>query len=358
MIKIQEHLDRVDAEEFLEELASQLWIHLNPTHAHRPNEYNNSSLIAICKYYRNQIYNFPETYTEEHGCNFPEVTLHQNFFEYLLADDCANLKRLILAKPEDFDILIEEISLIIPLDIFCYEKGGKLVQSAFGKTCSEKIFNYNKFRQGDFCKWMLRELNIHGATCPYCNWDDIEIVDITDASSIKTIERAYLDLDHFYFKSLYPFFSVSFFNLIPSCHKCNSSDKGQKPFTIATHMHPYYQAFHAFYRFTVTPKVQIDLANAKVDIVNLGLKIGDITLDDLKLRERYGAVNKEAVELIDLFNKYQHYIGTADEEYFYDMIFRANSVPRERKLILGVKKGKMKYDLLLEMDHGQQLRLI
>jgi len=35
--------------------------------------------------------------------------------------------------------------------------------------------------------------------------------------------------------------SLSFYNLIPSCHICNSSTKGSTVFSLGTHIHPYVQ---------------------------------------------------------------------------------------------------------------------
>lgn len=52
-------------------------------------------------------------------------------------------------------------------------------------------------------------------TCPYCN--ENYTYSIYDKGSGKM--RA--ELDHFLPKSIYPFFALSFYNLIPVCHSCN-----------------------------------------------------------------------------------------------------------------------------------------
>lgn len=52
-------------------------------------------------------------------------------------------------------------------------------------------------------------------TCPYCN--ESSTYAIYDQNSGKM--RA--ELDHFLPKSRYPFFALSFYNLIPVCHSCN-----------------------------------------------------------------------------------------------------------------------------------------
>lgn len=53
-------------------------------------------------------------------------------------------------------------------------------------------------------------------TCLYCNREYV----------IKYSNKTTAELDHFYPRSLYPFLSISFYNLIPSCKNCNSKFKG------------------------------------------------------------------------------------------------------------------------------------
>lgn len=51
--------------------------------------------------------------------------------------------------------------------------------------------------------------------CPYCNRN--YIFNFKKTKSLNTIAQ----LDHFFDKSTYPYFSVSIFNLVPSCQTCN-----------------------------------------------------------------------------------------------------------------------------------------
>lgn len=60
-------------------------------------------------------------------------------------------------------------------------------------------------------------------TCPYCNRQYVTPV-YSETGKIRA------DLDHFYSKSRYPYFSMSIYNLVPSCKFCNSSLKGMKEF--------------------------------------------------------------------------------------------------------------------------------
>ncbi|KAA6326871.1 hypothetical protein EZS27_024078 [termite gut metagenome] len=57
-------------------------------------------------------------------------------------------------------------------------------------------------------------------TCVYCNRQYIFTVD----SENNHITRP--EFDHYLPKSEYPFFALSLYNLIPSCHICNSNCKG------------------------------------------------------------------------------------------------------------------------------------
>ena len=61
-------------------------------------------------------------------------------------------------------------------------------------------------------------------TCYYCN---IDFVNVFDSQQYN-----HFTLDHVLPKSKFPYFSVSLFNLIPSCYSCNSKFKGRLEFTI------------------------------------------------------------------------------------------------------------------------------
>jgi hypothetical protein len=59
-------------------------------------------------------------------------------------------------------------------------------------------------------------------------------------SKRKTIRP---EFDHFYLKSYYPYLALSFYNLVPSCHVCNSNLKGITDTKKDSHMHPYKEGF-------------------------------------------------------------------------------------------------------------------
>lgn len=130
-------------------------------------------------------------------------------------------------------------------------------------------------------KWSAYELlrSIGVKTCPYCNRSYVSV--FYDESRGKTRP----ELDHFISKSEYGLFGLSLFNLIPSCHICNSNLKGGDQKVLAASgeliaLSPYIDGFSHYYPF------KIDLSNSKnydllFDIEN---KVQDY---ELKLMPRF-----------------------------------------------------------------------
>lgn len=68
---------------------------------------------------------------------------------------------------------------------------------------------YQRLKKAEY----IKDLDI--TVCPYCNRN--YIFNFEKSNSLNATAQ----LDHFFDKSSYPFFSVSIFNLIPSCGTCN-----------------------------------------------------------------------------------------------------------------------------------------
>ncbi|RLJ73641.1 hypothetical protein BCL90_3803 [Pedobacter alluvionis] len=109
------------------------------------------------------------------------------------------------------------------------------------------IFNYDhnatsftKRYEKRLAYGLARTLNI--TTCPYCNGQFTVTFDVEDGKSRP-------QFDHFLYKSRYPYFAISFYNLIPSCYVCNASVKGSTVFSIKTHLHPYLEGMEGAYKF-------------------------------------------------------------------------------------------------------------
>jgi len=119
----------------------------------------------------------------------------------------------------------------------------KIAPNQFPKEILELKDLYETFRD----KWgteLLDDLELK--VCPFCNRE--YIFKFTD--KIKSENRIIATLDHYYDKDTYPFLSVSFFNLIPSCSICNSKFKHTKNFYKIKHLHPYEDDFNKRAKFT------------------------------------------------------------------------------------------------------------
>ena len=88
------------------------------------------------------------------------------------------------------------------------------------------MFDYDSFRN-IFNEKIIQSCNL--TPCPFCAHDSVEIV--------RCARKTYIPaLDHFLPKSKYPFLALSINNLLPSCHRCNSSFK--KEADMIEHFHP------------------------------------------------------------------------------------------------------------------------
>jgi len=354
MIRIQEHLNRDDAEVFLDTLAEKHWGTLNQNLASGKGLKQNS-LIEKCRKYKAQTKR--KSYIVKYAGGDPQAAERQKtFFDFLLSAKATNLKRLIIARPLEFSSLKAEIyGILHPSDLYSGSPGN-CAQSPFGVLLSNVIFNYTAFRASDFCKDLFSEINFQSTTCPYCNDNKLNITKLKSNSSSKTKLKAYLDLDHFYSKSEHPYFSISFFNLLPVCHDCNSGDKGEKPFTIETHIHPYCDSFDDYYKFSISLTTLLGDPIDSIDIHKTNRRPHDITLTDLNLRARYANNFAAANELVNLFWKNKEHIGTEFENDFRELLLR--DIPVERHNILKHQRAKMNRDILMQIDIGNVLNLL
>lgn len=106
-------------------------------------------------------------------------------------------------------------------------------------TMCFSTFSYNKFTRIQ-TGWGAYQFidSIENTICPYCNRSYTHSVFENGECSGRP------ELDHFLPKSVFPFFAVSIYNLIPVCHTCNHS-KLDAPVTenidnnfYFTHLHP------------------------------------------------------------------------------------------------------------------------
>ena len=111
------------------------------------------------------------------------------------------------------------------------------LKNIFDNVYSEvgEIFNYRDFttKNEKYDAYHLaKKLDI--PTCPYCN--RMYTKTVMGEAGEKIIRP---EFDHWFPKSQYPLLALSFYNLIPSCHICNSNLKGKIKPDLKYHFHPY-----------------------------------------------------------------------------------------------------------------------
>lgn len=171
------------------------------------------------------------------------------------------------------------------------------------KNFSNKKIEYNAYD-------LATKLNID--VCPYCNRNYTFTVESANGSTRP-------QFDHFYDKDTYPILALSFYNLIPSCSICNSTMKGTKPFSIATHLHPYQESFNDHAKFSL----KIQNSSFYHDENGFDVKIetqeprAQKIIDDFALQTLYDKHKDIVLELIqkaeiynesyidELFNRYE-----------------------------------------------------
>lgn len=96
-----------------------------------------------------------------------------------------------------------------------FEDANNALASAFDYDTFSK---YRKKRGKWYAAILMKEALKHLKYCPYCNADMVYAMDTRG----KIARSAF---DHFFPAGRYPFLALSLYNLIPSCHRCNSSFK-------------------------------------------------------------------------------------------------------------------------------------
>jgi len=177
----------------------------------------NNNLDELAKKYYNKIKNFINQTNTKY--NLDEINCD------LLSIIDRDLEQLVVARPSEIRDLI------------------KISPNEFSDEIKELKNLYNTFRD----KWgveLLKDLDI--TVCPFCNREYIFKFEDT----VQDKARIIASFDHYYDKDTYPFLAVSFFNLIPSCHICNSKFKHTKNFYYDKHLHPYEDDFNKKAKFS------------------------------------------------------------------------------------------------------------
>lgn len=241
--------------------------------------------------------------------------------EHIQRDVPMKLKKFLLAN-NNIDILVSGLPTELLKLIVEFEK---IKFSARDKKKIKFFFieaGYENWFQRKYSKIFLDKLDRD--TCTYCNKNyTLNLVD----------DRARAELDHWFPKNQFCILSLSFYNLIPSCHSCNHL-KGSPNISWTTALdnfvHPYLLEKDQSFKFDF----QFDKSSTDYKViieVRPNSKIAK-TIKEIQLEEIYSAnSNKELKDLIDLKYKYsENYIdilinktfkGVLTEEEVYRMVF-------------------------------------
>jgi hypothetical protein len=234
--------------------------------------------------------------------NSTKIYVSQNLRNYL--NDLKNevsLKLLILSSPKNLENLSVNIKANSPLFTTTKSDDNLILRN---------IFINHGYDNDDFCKSeFIKRVNID--TCPYCNRNYIYY--LSKSSNIKP------QIDHFFPKSIYPFFALSYYNLIPSCQTCNGfGAKEEKDPMDEGLINPYLISNDNF-KFTYKIK-SVNVVNPLADKYSIEVTFKDKIpghLNVFKLDKLYSQHSDHVLELIVkskiLYSeKYKEYLDSYD----------------------------------------------
>ena len=181
--------------------------------------------------------------------------------------------------------------------------------------------------------YYFEKLNIR--TCPYCNR---QFTFTLHTSNVKTSP----EYDHFYDKANYPVLSVSFYNLVPSCHTCNHV-KGEKK---TAKVNPYFRGFKS--KFYIYDKENGSMRLSAVEMLHKGE-------GDLQLRMEDGREDAEDMSNVRTFGLKGLYDMHSD--YVKDLLEKAVAYDRTAREQLADAFQKRGYtaDQVFEFIWGKYL---
>lgn len=222
-----------------------------------------------------------------------------------------------------YEILVEQIN-----DIFKYTRG-------FGRKTSP------------YSTYILAE-HLGFQTCVYCN--RIYTKTVKNPNKVTRPE-----FDHWYPKESYPLLALSFYNLIPSCHVCNSSVKGSTVMSINEYLHPYvYQNINMSFSYRLNK-----YGKYKFQINRISNSKEDRTIKAFRLEEIYRTHEDEIKDLlaikrlytVDYILKLKKLLNRVDKNTSIEELYRLafgthiNEADFHKRPL-----SKMKKDILKELN--------
>lgn len=213
----------------------------------------------------------------------------------------------------------------------------------------ESIFKYEKSfsnKERKYSTYNLAE-SLDKNTCVYCNR-------LYTKTVIKPDKLTRPEFDHWFPKSKYPLLALSFFNLIPSCHICNSSLKGATNLNLNDYFHPYVDD-----EKVINKEIKFSYYNKTLDTYGFEMLTtsnkGKNTIEAFKIKEIYETHEEEIADLRKIRDTYSEsylqklttlYSSVISPEEIYRLAFGVyiEESKFEKRLL-----SKMKKDILIEL---------
>jgi len=296
---------------------------------------------AMGRYWKNSL---PQRITDQRNVHaLAGRVAETSFYDTLIAENYQLTKDIVCCHPADFTALIAQLEAL-------HAQLGLVSSTAnvdnFGYELLNEVFTYSNWRTSYASMELLKWLGIQ--VCVYCNmdlvWEDSER------------DLAIVSYDHFFDKSSYPYLALSFYNLIPACQPCNQNYKHMRPFSLATHYHPYldnYNESNVFQHDYVD-----DDTPYRVNIFNHSGNQKSVLFNaDLGLENRYNQDNikKNARSIYKISQRYpgskKNQLvsdwGLVDIHQVEKSICEEEDIPFNESTILNHQYGKLKRDFAL-----------
>lgn len=184
---------------------------INIAYSNVPQEY-----LDFIDRFKNKIEKWCKT--GEMGIGTTKITVDaqcKKIFKNLTLSD--NLKDFLLTPAAELPDLIDKIENDYP--VLRNDRINRTATHSSLYICLSKAFDCLGYGDNQFPNYALtKALGIKA--CPYCNAEDLVATELkSEGICIKNSE-----LDHFYPRNLFPYLSISLYNLIPSGSICNGGN--------------------------------------------------------------------------------------------------------------------------------------
>ncbi|WP_322969417.1 hypothetical protein [Faecalibacter sp. LW9] len=296
----------------------------------------NSEIVNKCRIFEKIEFDFYTDYVSNGGWHYIHKTINQNEAKLLSKKNSKSFsKQEIENRKNQINSRFKELEVFYgitnPESLFLKDLKRRYLQ-IFNRLKNNiivwnnllvEIFNYSKFTI-KLNKWNAYKYTekLGCNVCPYCNRNYIHTLR-TEKGSTRP------ELDHFYPKSIYPFLSISIYNLIPSCHICNSNLKGSINFYKNKHLHPFEDTNYNKLKFKIRYKPNVSITPL------LQIEDFDIVCDFVKESENdENKIVKNSVETFKIEELYNFHKDVAQEVVF-NSVYYNETKRNELKSFLG-----------------------